>query len=169
MWIYAPRPIGNAPPLFFWFYGSTTIYLTRPIVWGRSVFNWPWSAFWRSFRPVLPPRKRKIQNSRLFDSVNPRYAQQLLEIEMFTFCSLDIVDEKSTKASEMFLGQLYNDQKWRVKNIWLKTTLYLHFSVIRLHYQHRSPYDSGSWRNFSSFIKRSGDSIDIQTIPWTLL
>ncbi|CAI2348892.1 unnamed protein product [Caenorhabditis sp. 36 PRJEB53466] len=53
------------------------------------------------------------ENVRLFDSVNPRYAQQLLEIEMFTFCSLDIVDEKAAKATEMFLGQLYNDQKWR--------------------------------------------------------
>ncbi|KAF1760273.1 hypothetical protein GCK72_008519 [Caenorhabditis remanei] len=53
------------------------------------------------------------ENARLFDSVNPRYAQQLLEIEMFTFCSLDIVDEKAAKATEMFLGQLYNDQKWR--------------------------------------------------------
>uniref|UniRef100_A0A8R1DUV2 Trafficking protein particle complex subunit 2-like protein n=1 Tax=Caenorhabditis japonica TaxID=281687 RepID=A0A8R1DUV2_CAEJA len=53
------------------------------------------------------------ENVRLFASVNPRYAQQLFEIEMFTFCSLDIVDERATKATEMYLGQLYNDQQFR--------------------------------------------------------
>ncbi|CAL2038420.1 unnamed protein product [Caenorhabditis brenneri] len=53
------------------------------------------------------------ENVRLFDSINPQYNQQTLDIEMFTFCSLDIVDEKSAKATEMFLGQLYTDQKWR--------------------------------------------------------
>ncbi|CAI5444209.1 unnamed protein product [Caenorhabditis angaria] len=53
------------------------------------------------------------ENIRLFDSINPKYSNQLLEIEMFTYCSLDIVDEKSQRATEMYLGQLFTDQKYR--------------------------------------------------------
>ncbi|CAB3401276.1 unnamed protein product [Caenorhabditis bovis] len=53
------------------------------------------------------------ENERLFDSVNPKYSQQVIDIEKFVYCSLDIIDEKVQKANEMYLGQLFSNQNYR--------------------------------------------------------
>ncbi|PAV75284.1 hypothetical protein WR25_03646 isoform D [Diploscapter pachys] len=52
-------------------------------------------------------------NSRLFSSLSDAEVQSNPDLEMFIFCSLDIFDEKASKAQEMYLGQLYSDQKYK--------------------------------------------------------
>ncbi|CAJ0598949.1 unnamed protein product [Cylicocyclus nassatus] len=52
-------------------------------------------------------------NVRLLNIVNDVYQKYAYDLELFIHCSLDIIDEKSSKANEMFLGHLYSNQKYK--------------------------------------------------------
>ncbi|CAD6188048.1 unnamed protein product [Caenorhabditis auriculariae] len=71
------------------------------------------------------------ENSRLFHAVNPEELGNVCDIEMFVFCSLDIVDEKVVKSNEMYLGQLFTDQRYKsfgfVTNTGVKIVLVVDF------------------------------------------
>lgn len=52
-------------------------------------------------------------------SVSTKEQAREFELNMFVYCSLDIVEERLegiNKAQELFLGSLFADQKYKVSN-----------------------------------------------------
>lgn len=57
------------------------------------------------------------QSSPLYLSVNEKESSREFDIQMFIYCSLDIVDEKvfgANKILELYLGPLISDQNFKV-------------------------------------------------------
>ncbi|VDM56249.1 unnamed protein product [Angiostrongylus costaricensis] len=77
-----------------------------------------------------------MYNVRLLNAINDVYRSHAYEVELFIHCSLDIVDEKASKANEMFLGQLYSDQTYKsfgfITNTGVRMVLVLEINNLEL-------------------------------------
>ncbi|CAJ0963976.1 unnamed protein product, partial [Mesorhabditis belari] len=53
------------------------------------------------------------ENARLWSGLSDDASRVVCEVELFAHVSLDIVDERATKATENYLGQVYSDHLYK--------------------------------------------------------
>ena len=108
----------------------------------------------------------QFQSTRLFSAINNNFQRFSYDVELFLHCCLDIVDDKLPTTNEMFLGQLYSDQKFKV---YLLFCLFIEFfSVLWLRDKHRRSNDLGR-RNKPADPQRPGSPCIFQETPLRLL
>uniref|UniRef100_A0A1I7XRZ1 Trafficking protein particle complex subunit 2-like protein n=1 Tax=Heterorhabditis bacteriophora TaxID=37862 RepID=A0A1I7XRZ1_HETBA len=75
-------------------------------------------------------------NVRLFNAISEKQKVNSYDVDLFIYCTLDIMDEKSPKANEMYLGHLYNDQKYKsfgfISNTGIRMVLVLEAGCLSL-------------------------------------